>query len=347
MTPTRAPSAAPKFEKPATIYDVAARAGVSHQTVSRYLKGFEGIRPETRERVRVALEELEYRPNMSARALATNRSNRIAVLTSDLVSAGPTQTVQGLATAARGAGYLVDIIAVDLQRRGAIDDAVGLLRQQDLAGIVVIAVSDPVRDGIRGVDFGVPVYIDSGPADLDAADGHSYNALGVELAVAHLIGLGHRKIVHLAGPEEWIAARNRASAFDEAIATAGLTRFRHLVGDWSAASGHDAVAATDLPEEVTAIVSANDQMALGAVNALAGRGIRVPQDVSVTGFDDIAESRYFLPPLTTVRIDFEQQGIYLFDSLIARIDNADPPDARAFMAPTLIVRSSTASPARV
>mgnify|MGYP000500926041 FL=1 len=221
--------------KAATIYDVAALAGVSHQTVSRLLKGFEGIRPETRARVESALKELDYRPNLSARALATSRSMRIAVLTSDILSAGPAQTVQGLSNAARSAGYLTDIITVDASDRDSIDTAVALVRQQSLSAIVVIAVSDPIMEAIDGVEFGVPVYVDSGPADLDESQGHSFNALGMELIVDHLVSVGHTRILHLAGPGEWIAARNRANAFHLRVAGHGLPALPLLRGSAVAA----------------------------------------------------------------------------------------------------------------
>lgn len=329
-----------------TIYGVAARAGVSHQTVSRYLAGFEGIRPATRERVAQAIAELDYHPNMSARFLATNRSHRIAALTSDLVSAGPSQTLQGLAQAARESGYLVDIITIDVETRQSLTEALSILRRQEFAAIVVIAVTDNVRNAVAGRDFGVPLYVDSGPADLSSAAGDSFNAQGIEMIVEHLVSLGHRSIVHLAGPQEWIAARNRASAFQAAIASRGLPVGPILYGDWTARSGLVAVSGRTLDPGVTAIVAANDQMALGALRRFAIEGISVPADLSITGFDDIPEAEFFHPPLTTIRIDFSRQGTFLFDSVLASITGTDAPDRDEFMHPELIVRDSTTKPSR-
>lgn len=335
-----------KIHKPATIYDVAAKAGVSHQTVSRFLKGFEGIRPNTRERVARALVELNYRPNLTARSLATSSSHRIAALTSDLLSAGPSQTLQGLATAARSDGYLVDIMTIDVNTPSSVSDAVALLGGQDLAGIVAIAVSDSVRDVIGAIDLGVPVYLDSGPADLAASSGQSFNAVGMRLIMEHLISLGHRDFAQLSGPLDWISARNRAAEFDSIIREHGFPDYAPMSGDWSAASGYRALTAGALDGRVTAVVAGNDQMALGALHALAEAGVSVPNDVSVTGFDDIHEASYFLPSLTTVRIDFERQGTFVFEALKAAIAGEAAPDGGSFMQPELRVRRSSSAVSR-
>jgi len=337
--------AAPARKAP-TIYDVAARAGVSHQTVSRFLGGFEGIRPETREKVADSIAALKYTPNLSARMLATNTSHRVAALTSELVSAGPSQTMQGLASAARAAGYLLDIITIDVDSPDSVPEAVSLLRRQEFAGIVVIAVSDAVKDAVNGVDFGVPVYIDVGPADLPGSAGTTFNALGVTMAFEHLLSLGHRHVVHLAGPTAWLAARNRADSFREFVSRHALPAYPVLVGDWTTESGYGAVLAGNIDPNVTAIVSGNDQMALGAIDALYDLGFDVPSQISVTGFDDIAESAHFRPPLTTVRIDFQLQGTFLFNSLLAEIEQSATPESATFMHPELILRKSTAVPRR-
>lgn len=329
-----------------TIYDVATRAGVSHQTVSRYVAGFEGIREGTRERVARAIVELEYKPNLSARTLATNRSHRIAVLTSDLLSAGPSQTVQGLANAARAAGYMVDIISFDMNQRHSLDDAMGMLRTQDLAGVVAIAVSDAMQRAIEDIDFGVPLYLDSGPADLTGPIGETFNAYGIELLVDHLVDLGHTKIAHLSGPLGWVASRNRATGFAGAMTKHQLEMFPPFEGDWTPKSGYEAIQSASLDSAITAIVVGNDQMALGALHALNEAGRQTPRDVSVTGFDDIQEAAFYWPSLTTVRIDFERQGTFLFDSILAAIEGSDTPESSQFMQPQLMVRQSTGVPRR-
>lgn len=327
-----------------TIYDVARRAGVSHQTVSRYLKGHEGIRPGTREKVKLALDDLNYRPNFTARSLATSKSHRIAVLASGLALSGPGQTVQGLANAARSAGYLIDIIAIDVNDSQSIASAVELLGQQEFAGIVVVAVSDEVHAALVGIDYGVPVYVDSGPADLLSPGGESYNANGISQLVDHLVELGHHDLVHLAGPSNWLAARNRAAAFRARIQHHRLPLHNVIEGDWSAQSGYDAMMAVTPGDHVTGVVAANDQMALGAVHALHRRGLSVPNDVSVTGFDDILDTAHYLPPLTTIRIDFEQQGSFLFEYILAAIEGTAGENPISALSAQLIVRESTAEP---
>ena len=335
---------ASKKTNAATIYDVAERAGVSHQTVSRFLAGFEGIRPATRARVATAVEELDYRPNLAARSLATNRSHRIAVLTGDLLSAGPSQTVQGVAVAARQAGYVVDIVAFDLENPASLADAFDVIRHQDLAGVVALAISDEMREAIEKVAVEAPMLLDTGPADLPGPIGASFNAYGMQLVVEHLIELGHRDIVHVTGALDYYAAKSRLESFTHVVHDHGLREHPVLYGNWSAQSGYHAVRDGRLSEEVTAIVCGNDQMALGAMRALGEAGLSCPGNISVTGFDDIPEAEFYMPPLTTVRIDFAQQGTYLFTALMARIVGDDVPDTAQFMEPRLILRGSTAAP---
>jgi len=333
-----------KKSNAATIYDVAERAGVSHQTVSRYLAGFEGIRPATRERVATALKELDYRPNLAARSLATNKSHRVAVLTGDLTSAGPSQTVQGVAIAAREAGYVVDIISFDVDKPASLADAFDLIRHQDLAGVVALAISDQMRSSIEKVAVEAPMLLDTGPADLPGPVGTSFNAYGSQLVVEHLIDLGHREIVHITGAVDYYAAQSRRESFARVVRQHGLREHPVLEGDWSARSGYRAVSEGRIDERVTAIVCGNDQMALGALRALDEAGLRCPVDVSVTGFDDVPEAEFYTPSLTTVRIDFARQGTYLFNALMARIRGDEVPDSAQFMEPMLILRASTAVP---
>lgn len=304
------------------------------------------MRTITRGRVAEAIAELDYKPNLSARSLATNKSYRIAVLTSELLSAGPSQTIQGLSNAARAAGYLVDIVAVDVQQPKSLTDTMALLRTQDFAGVVAIAVSDAMKQAIASVEFGVPVYLDSGPADLTGPIGETFNAFGIEMLVDHLVALGHTHMMHLTGPLGWVAARNRAAGFTAASRKHNLPEFAMMEGDWTPHSGYEAVRSTFIDPSITAIVAGNDQMALGALHALKESGRETPIDVSVTGFDDIEEAAYYWPSLTTVRIDFERQGTFLFDALIAEIDGSPAPESSQFMQPQLIVRNSTGAPKR-
>lgn len=325
--------------KPATIYDVAQAAGVSHQTVSRFLKGFEGIRPETREKVVRALDELGYRPNLTARSLKSGRSHRIGALTHDLSQVGPSRVAEGASAAAREAGYVLDLISLDVRNPRAIEESLELLTQHDLAGVLALSNTDEMTRAFETTEFRVPAYIHT-EAD-DAISGHPSDLAGVGIAalISHLAELGHRSLLHISGPRNWAASRNRVHAYEAGIARHGLRSAGVLVGDWSARAGYEAIASlADLP--ATAIVAANDQTALGVMLALKERGLRIPADVSVVGIDDIPEAAYFDPPLTTVRIDFDSRGRQTLFTLLAQIERAEmraidvPP-------PELVVRRSS------
>lgn len=330
------PAPAPAASRRATIYDVARRAGVSHATVTRMLRGFEGIRPETRERVQKALEELDYRPNLTARSLITGRSHRVGAVMHEIDQVGPSRIVQGAAAAARRTGYVLDIVTVDTSDPGAIDESLALMTQNDLAGVIVLASTDEMNRAYQQAQFRVPVELSFDEENAEGLD--SPMDLAVDGLVAHLASLGHRRIFHISGPRTWAAARNREGYFRAAAARHRITWAGAIEGDWSSASGHAAV--QHLPDGVTAIAAANDQMALGALRGLEERGIRVPDDVSVTGVDDIPEAAFLRPPLSTIRLDFLAQGEGVFMRLLRRID---PEAVRQSQPPTasFVARSST------
>lgn len=331
----------PASGRRATIYDVARAAGVSHQTVTRFLSGFEGIRPETRERVRQALVDLDYRPNLAARALTSGRSHRIGALTHELDNFGPGKIIQGATEAAREAGYVLDIVTVDVTRPETVDQAIELLRRHDMAGVLALSSTDEMTEAFERARFDVPVFVGAEPDEPDASTPSELTARGFPALIGHLADLGHQDLLHIAGPPTWSAARNRIRAYEQAAAARGLRSVGIVEGDWSSRSGHAAVHALPDPARATAIVAANDQMALGAMLALTERGLRVPDDVSVTGVDDIPEAAYLQPPLTTLRVDFELQGRVAFASLLGMITGGTIAGTPALHS-TLVVRQSTA-----
>ena len=322
----------------ATIYDVARRAGVSHQTVSRLLGGFEGIRPETRAKVEKALRELDYRPNFAARSLTIGRSYRIGALTHEIDKLGPSRIIQGAAAAARRAGYVLDIVTLDMADENAIAQSLDLIRQQDLAGVLVLASTDEMIGAFRKSRFSVPVHLSIDGEGRDEPTMQPLTLAELELLVDLLWRDGHRRFAHIAGPSNSPAARNRESAYKQALACRGVRSLCTLRGDWSAEAGYRA--ASSLPRDVTAVIIANDQMALGALLWLKEAGVMVPADVSVAGIDDIPESAYFSPPLTTVRLDFVAQGAIAVGKLLTMIgEDADVPTLMP--RPQLVVRAST------
>ncbi|MET1052795.1 MAG: substrate-binding domain-containing protein, partial [Mycetocola sp.] len=164
--------------------------------------------------------------------------------------------------------------------------------------------------------------------------------VGLPALITHLAELGHRRFLHLAGPNEWSASRNRVRAYEAAVDAQGLESAGIIHGDWSARSGYRAIADLTEDPDATAIVAANDQMALGAMLALKERGMRIPDDISVVGIDDIPEAAYLDPPLTTVRNDFETQGRAAMHQLLARIEQT-AVHAVTVAAPELMVRRSS------
>ena len=171
------------------------------------------------------------------------------------------------------------------------------------------------------------------------------NAEGAALATRYLLGLGHRTVHHLSGPPSWLDAEARVEGWREALREAGAPEPGLIPGDWSAASGYERGQQIARDESVTAVLCANDQVALGLIRALSERGRRVPEDVSVVGFDDIPEAEYFLPPLTTVRQDFGELGRRALDTLVGLIFDRDAATAAEPVVPQFVVRSSAAPPA--
>ncbi|SEI14065.1 MULTISPECIES: LacI family DNA-binding transcriptional regulator [unclassified Leifsonia] len=324
--------------KRATIYDVARHAGVSHQTVTRFLNGFEGIRPTTRAKVQAAIDELNYRPNGAARWLRSRQSNRIGILAHRMELSGPGRIIAGATTAARSRGYVLDIASMDGEDAASVDAALDVVMEHQIAGVFATAQTDVVRIAVENRGIDVPISIDSGEGL--ASSGANPRAHPGQLAGMHLADLGHRRVAFVNGPGMWIASGERRSGFLQVVRERGLDLVWESEGDWSAEAGYRA--ARELPGEVTAVALANDSMAIGLIFGLAERGIRVPDDVSVIGMDDAPESRFHLPSLSTIRLDFEGEGAYLMNVLIAKIEGEDVAEVPGYRLPELVQRASTA-----
>ncbi len=322
--------------------DVARLAGVSHQTVSRVVNGQTNLRPETRDRVMEAIRQLGYRPNTAARSLVTRRSGTIGVIGSKGAFWGPSTVHRSIQAAGREAGYFVSSANLQSLTRSEFADAMDHLRDQRVEGIVLIAATaDAVEAARHQVDQGVPVVVVEGDEATSRWTVGVDQVAGAEIGTRHLLDLGHTDIVHLSGPVSWTEARGRLRGYRNAMYEAGLRPARHLEGDWSARSGYEAGLAIAARSDVTAVFCANDQMALGLLRALSEAGCRVPEDISVVGFDDIPEAPYLIPPLTTVRQDFPAVGRRAIAILRAAI--ADDPTPDRLISPELIVRASTAT----
>lgn len=311
--------------RPPTLQDVAARAGVSHQTVSRFLNLPATVKADTRERIADAIGELGYRRNLAALTLASRRSRALGVLAPEVSDYGPTSTIHALGSAARERGYRI-VVSTFVDRPGSVDEALSLLMQQAVEAIIVVAPGDATAT-VTAASTGRPV-ISTGFIDQRA---------GIGLAMRHLIGLGHRRIQHVAGPPHYLEARHRRDAFAAAVRDAGLPALPIVDGDWSARAGYRA--AGRIEEGTTAVCCANDQMALGLISGLLARGLRVPDDVSVAGFDDVPEASYFRPPLTTVRQDFGRVGALAIDAVVLALTGEG--GIAGTVEPVLVRRAST------
>lgn len=302
----------------ATIYDVARHAGVSHQTVSRLLRGYEGIRPETRARVEAALAELEYRPNSAARLLRTRRTNRIGVLAHRIDQTGPARILAGATQAAQQRGYVLDIVVTGELDEHSIDAGLAVLTDHQVAGILATAQTDSMVARIEQQSASVPLVIDT---RIDVSEGGpSINEVAGRLAAAHLVELGHRRVGYVSGPTDWIASAGRLAGFRRRIEEAGGRVEWVRAGDWSSSSGYAAWSTlSPADRSVTAVALANDSMAIGFIAAAVGDGVRVPEDCSVIGTDDLDEAQFLLPALSTIAVDFEGEGRFMLGTLLARV----------------------------
>ncbi|WP_329093921.1 MULTISPECIES: LacI family DNA-binding transcriptional regulator [unclassified Streptosporangium] len=323
--------------------DVATRAGVSHQTVSRVLNDHPNVRAETRDRVLAAIHELGYRRNMVARALVTRHTRTLGVVSFDTTLYGPASTVYGIEQAARAAGYFVSMVSLKTIDTAGVRDALGYLAEQAVDGIVVVAPQRSAAPALAGVPTDIPVVAVEGSHAGDVSVVSVDQVEGARLATRHLLDLGHETVWHIAGPSDWLEADGRVDGWREVLTAAGRPIPESLSGDWSPRSGYEAGLRLAATSGVTAVFVANDQMALGALRAFAELGVRVPEQISIVGFDDIPESEFFTPPLTTIRQDFGAVGKYSIEILLRQMEaGAEWSQERHVVPPRFVPRASTA-----
>ncbi|WP_197087931.1 LacI family DNA-binding transcriptional regulator [Micromonospora sp. HK10] len=326
--------------------DVARLAGVSHQTVSRVLNGHPNVREQTRLRVQAAIAELGYRPNRAARALVTGRSQVIGVVAQNTTLYGPASLLAALEQTAAEEGFAVTVGSVRDLDRVSISAAVERHLAHRVAGIVVIAPVESAGEALEHLPKDVPLVTVDGdprrPVPLVTVD----QVAGARDATRHLLEAGHRTVWHVSGPADWFDSAGRIEGWREALRTAGAEVPPLVPGDWSAASGYRCGQMLARMPDVTAIFTANDHLALGVLRALHEYGRRVPDDISVVGFDDVPEAAYFIPPLTTVRPDFVAVAEASLELLLAQIGSGAVGELRQTIAPTLVSRQSVGPPAR-
>ncbi|MBB2975864.1 DNA-binding LacI/PurR family transcriptional regulator [Microbacterium endophyticum] len=328
-------------ERNVSMADVAAAAGVSAQTVSRVVNGSPRVDPATRTRVEAAMEDLGYRMHRAARALRTGRTHTIGVVVSTLATVGNSLMLEAVNDAASTRGFAVALVSIGAESVGS---ALGRLRDQGVDGALVLNEASALAHEAE-LPQGLRLVVVDSPPDERYTVIETDHFGGARAATTYLRELGHDKIAHIAGPADSYAAAERErgwrAAFDDTAHEPGpLER-----GTWKAASGYTAALRVLEESAPTALFVANDQMALGALRALGERGLRVPEDVSVIGFDDVEDAANYRPPLTSVRQHFDQLGERAVAALVGDIESS-PATAARFLVPALLTARASTAPAR-
>ncbi len=349
---TARPVTPPGVRERVTIDQVARRAGVSRQTVSRVINNHPSVAPGTRLRVQKVISRLGYQPNALARSLVRRRSHTLGVVATGLEYYGPSGTLVGIEHRATELGYS---IALNLLHRPQVDDVAQVLNSllsRQVDGIIwAVPEIGANRTWLQMKTPHLPVpivFLSMHPADnlpVVSVD----NRAGGRLATTHLLSQGYRHIGLIAGPLDWWEAQERKCGWEEALRGAGMAVESRQVfeGDWTASSGQEGFGfLSDQFPEMDALFACNDQMALGALQASRRRGRHVPADLGIVGFDDIPESAFFWPPLTTVRQELRKLGGIAVDQVSQMIaaNHGELCLGRSQMiwvAPQLVVRESS------
>lgn len=323
-----------------TIREVARLAGVSHQTVSRYLRHNGGLKSETVAKIDAAVAELDYQPDLTARAMRTRRAGTVAILIPGWSSQMFQRELSGACVAARSAGFRVEIELEEGGRQARGDRVRRLLKSRQVEGVLSLAHLGP-DDEQESASHGEPVIVS---ADFDddmrnigaLADGSAAGEI-----VEYLASLGHRHFLHVAGRESFASARNRVRVYLEAVDRLGLISHGVVGYGWEPEFGYRAVAELPADSQVTAVVAASDYVAIGAVRAALERGWPVPGRLSVFGWDDLVMGEYATPSLSTVAVNRELRGNHAMQRLVClmRGEPAPPPPKERLN--RLVFREST------
>lgn len=305
-----------------TITDVAELAGVSHQTVSRYLRFNGGLKPATVARVEAAIQQLDYRPNLVARSMRTRRTGRLAVLM-PAMAFNPSRMLAGASAAAHGDGYVVDVVSAQGGAHARTERLIELADTGQVEGILCLA---PVLPEVQSrLQQTTTIVVSDSFDDEMRGTGALANAWPVEQMIERLAEMGHERFFHVAGSDQFASARARKRAYLDTTGRLGLHSVGVFDGDWSGTSGRDAIRslkASDLP---TAVIAANDLVAAGVLRGATERGWNVPADLSVTGWDNDALGQFMVPSITTVDVDLEGIGLNAMRKLIAELGGQDAP----------------------
>jgi LacI family transcriptional regulator len=339
------------IRKRVTIKDVAHVAGVSTQTVSRVVNKFSYVSGETRQRVEAVVEQLDYRPSMLARSLSQQRSYTLGIVMFGLKYIGPSRTLNGIADKADELGYMLLMKELNNFNTNKIDDVIDSLLARQVDGILWVAPE--IGDNHAWIEkrlekIPVPVLFLAMQPRVDVSSVTTDNFQGAVMATQYLLDCGRKKIGHISGPLGWWEPDERKRGWRETLEAAGFEVSEEYCaeGNWSSASGKQAfIQLLASYPEMDAVFVANDQMALSVLSEANRRGIRVPEQLAVVGFDNIPESAYFYPSLTTISQDLQLLGEQAVQNIVemiqARQENQPVVAQSRFIQPVLVVRESS------
>jgi LacI family transcriptional regulator len=329
---------------PITLRDVAKLSGVSFQTVSRVVNNSPDVSSKTRRQVLQAIEELGYQPNLVARGLKTGQSMVLEMITFGVDTFVPRELMEALGRVSDASGYRVVFSDILMEDPQAVNRILPRLNSRMCDGALI---TSPVE--ISAIDQLMEAHPSVPIVQIRNKRGSKYPSVivdqsaGSHMATQHLIDLGHRRIAEISGPLYWHEALSRHESYHATLRQADLspTATVESVG-WMPPNGYDAAhKLLDQGVEFTGLVVANDYLALGAILALSERGLRVPDDISIVGFDDTPEAAFFMPPLTTIRQDYEALGRQAIQYMLELINNPETPAHQRVLMPQLIERKST------
>ncbi len=331
-----------------TITEIAREAGVSVPTVSRVVNGRSDVSPATRARVEDLLQRHGYQRRPPAPG---DRAALLDLVFNDLDSPWAVEIIRGVEEVAHEAGVGTVVSAIH-DRAGAARQWMTNLRARASDGVILVtSVLEPgLHDELRRLGVPLVVVDPAGSPVTEAPTVGATNWAGGMAATEHLLGLGHRRIGFIEGPPRLLCSRARLDGYRAALDVAGVPVDDTLIvpGDFYHESGFTGCnQLLDLAEPPTAVFAASDQMALGAIEALRRRGLRVPEDMSVLGFDDLPEVRWSAPPLTTVRQPLAEMGKLAARFVLDLARSVAPASSRVELATELVVRASTAEPRQV
>jgi len=338
--------------KKVTIRDVAAAAGVSHQTVSRVINDRPDVAEETRRRVWHVIEELGYQPSAIARSLIQQRSFTLGVVIAGLKYVGPSRTLNGITKQSEEMGYTLLLKELPRFDTNDVEPLLNSLRARQVDGIIwAVPEVGSNRDWLHSQppELPIPMIFLTMQTRSDLFIVSVDNYTGGRTATEHLLAQGYQHIGHISGPLDWWEARQRKAGWQDALSEAGIQVADHHweSGNWSSASGEQAIRKLlDGYPEMEAVFVGNDQMALSVLQVACQKDFQVPQDLAVVGFDGIPEAAYYWPPLTTVHQDQQKLGCTAVRELVQIIEASQKDEAviepkTISLQPKLIVRESS------